>query len=103
MLKQDFTTTLHSTTIEEYGEDTHKAGGAAFYQLSMEGNHDNCMTLNYQEPLLTMNETFPSHPSNDNNDNDNNNNQPYLVRVTLNSKADKPVTLISRLNLNLEC
>ena len=30
-----------------------------------------------------------------NNNNNNNNNQPYLVRVTLNSKADKPVALIS--------
>ena len=27
-----------------------------------------------------------------------NNNQRYLVRVTLNSKADKPVALISRSN-----
>ena len=30
------------------------------------------------------------------------NNQPYLVRVTLNSKADKPVALIYGLNWNLE-
>ena len=50
--KQDFTTTctLHSTTTEEHGEGTHKAGGATYYQLSMEGNHDNAMSLNYQEP-----------------------------------------------------
>ena len=35
----------------------------------------------------------------DDNDNDNdNNNQPYLVRVTLNSKADRPVALISGSN-----
>ena len=33
----------------------------------------------------------------------NNNNQPYLVRVTLNSKADKPVALISGSNWNLKC
>ena len=33
----------------------------------------------------------------------NNNNQCYLVRVTLNSKADKPVALISGSNWNLEC
>ena len=33
----------------------------------------------------------------------NNNNQRYLVRVTLNSKADKPVALISGSNWNLEC
>ena len=33
----------------------------------------------------------------------NNNNQCYLVRVTLNSKADKPMALISRSNWNLEC
>ena len=32
---------------------------------------------------------------NDNNDNDNDNNQSTLLRATLNSKADKPVTLIS--------
>ena len=40
---------------------------------------------------------------NDNHNNDNNNNEPYFVRVTLNSKADKPVAFISRLNWNLEC
>ena len=33
----------------------------------------------------------------------NNNSQPYLVRVTRDSKADKTVALISRLNLNFEC
>ena len=33
----------------------------------------------------------------------NNNNQRYLVRVALNSKADKPVALISGLNWNLKC
>ena len=32
-----------------------------------------------------------------------NHNQPYFVRVTLYSKADKPVDLISRSNWNLEC
>ena len=32
-----------------------------------------------------------------------NNNQPYLVRVTLNSKAHKPVALIFGSNWNLEC
>ena len=32
-----------------------------------------------------------------------NNNQRYLVRVTLDSKADKLVALISRSNWNLEC
>ena len=31
------------------------------------------------------------------------NNQRYLVRVTLNTKADKPVALISGSNWNLEC
>ena len=31
------------------------------------------------------------------------NNQPYLVSVTLNSKAHKPVALIYGLNWNLEC
>ena len=55
---KDFTTTLHSTTVEEHGEGTHKAGGATYYQLSMEGNHDNPMILNYQEPSLTMNLFF---------------------------------------------
>ena len=38
-----------------------------------------------------------------NSNSNNNNNQPYLVRVTLNSKADKPVALIFGLNLNFEC
>ena len=33
----------------------------------------------------------------------NNNNQPSLVRLTLNSKADKPVALISGSNWNLAC
>ena len=32
-----------------------------------------------------------------------NHNQPYFVMVTLNSKADKPVDLISGSNWNLEC
>ena len=31
------------------------------------------------------------------------NNQPYLARVTLNSKADKPVAPNSEWNWNLEC
>ena len=35
--------------------------------------------------------------------NNNNNNQPYLVMLTLNSKANKPVALIPRSNRNLEC
>ena len=35
-----------------------KAGGATYYQLSMEGSHDNPMSLNYQEPSLTMNLFF---------------------------------------------
>ena len=37
----------------------------------------------------------------DDDDDDDNDNQPYLVSVTLNSKADKPVAPISGSNWNL--
>ena len=43
-----------------------------------------------------------NNDNDDDDDDDNNNNQPYLVRVTLNNKADKPVALISGSNWNLE-
>ena len=44
--------------------------------------------------------------NNDNDDDDNNNdndNQTYLVRVTINSKAEKTSAVISGLNWNLKC
>ena len=49
--------------------------------------------------LQTFNLSCDNDNDNDGNDNDNDNdNQPYLVRVTLNSKADKPVALKSGSN-----
>ena len=41
--------------------------------------------------------------NNNKNKNKNDNNQPYLVRVTLSRKVDKPVALISGSNWNLVC